>query len=75
MADAIKKTSISTDLDDHEVELLASLFREHIGKNREMAKVEHAVGEIDQATLDWQLLHADFIEAIANKLFPGWGKP
>ena len=65
-------TSIATDLDDHEIELLVFLFQDHIGKNREKAKFEHAADKITQAVLDWQLRHADFVEATAKKLFPGW---
>ena len=72
MSNEIKKINISADLDDHEVDLLASLLRGYITEHREMAKVKQLLDEITQTELKWHLGHADFTETIAKKLFPGW---
>ncbi len=65
---------ISADLDQEEAELLGYLFREYITDNREMAKMKHLAGEVTDAELKWHLGHADWIDTIAEKLFPGWSK-
>ena len=61
------------ELDDFERENLASLLREAITKHREEARLSHVAGEITQSQLDWHLSHAQHLEGIAKKLFPGWG--
>jgi hypothetical protein len=75
MADENKKITITADLDEFEVELVASLFRDYITENREMARVEHAAGRKTADELKWHLGHADYVETIAKKFFPGWGGP
>lgn len=64
--------NISADIDEHEAELLASLLRNQIVEHRLMAKVEYAAGSVTKAESSWHLRHADFIEAMAKKLFPNW---
>lgn len=63
---------ISADLNQLEAEMLSYLFMDYITENREMAKMKHAAGEVTDAELKWHLGHADWLDTIAKKLFPGW---
>lgn len=67
-----KGIAVAAELDEFEFELVASLFRDYIIENREMARVKHAAGKKTDDELKWHLGHADFVEAIAKKFFPSW---
>lgn len=63
---------ISATLDEFESETLADMFMDRVSEHREMAIYNHGVGKITKAELDWHLKHADYVESIAKKIFPGW---
>ena len=72
MSDKTPTINISADLDQHEAEFLCELLRACVVKNRQMARFEHACGEMTDAELKWHLRHADWVDTVAEKLFPGW---
>jgi hypothetical protein len=60
---------IDVELDDFEVDTLASLLHTEIRKNTAEAKLQFLTKEISKERLEWHESHADFLKVIYNKLF------
>lgn len=63
---------INATLDAYQQDVLASLLRDQIVKNRYAAVCRFHAGKITQAELQWHQDHANYLEVIAEKLFHGW---
>lgn len=68
-------TDINAQLDGFEAEALCEILHLEILKHRTESRIENLCGEISDAELNWHQRHANFLEVITRKLFPGYRYP